>query len=330
AGTERARRHALAGRARPQAAASRRGDGDPLIARAGRAARAGRRVHADPRARSAPCRHLRGAAVTMADLVSTLGPLVADPSPVAAVLDRPVASIAYDSRRVSPGAAFVALRGLKADGATFAAQAAGRGAVLIVAETPAPAATAVPWLVASDARLALALLADRFYGHPSRQVSVIGVTGTNGKTTTAYLLAAILDAAGMSAGIMGTVSYRVGREEREAARTTPEAPDVQQLLRQMKDRGCQSAVMEVSSHALALKRVDGMQFAAAIFTNLTRDHLDFHPDMEAYFAAKRRLFELLPEGAPGIINADDPRSAQLLPVTSRPVTYGIQQPADVR
>lgn len=266
----------------------------------------------------------------MADLVSTLGPLVADESPVAGMLDRPVAAIAYDSRRVSAGAVFVALRGLKADGASFAAQAAGRGAGLIVAETPAPPGIAVPWLIVSDARVALALLADRFYDHPSREISVIGVTGTNGKTTTAYLLAAILDAAGLPAGIMGTVSYRVGREEREAARTTPEAPDVQQLLHEMKERGCRSAVMEVSSHALALKRVDGMQFAAAIFTNLTRDHLDFHADMESYFAAKRRLFEMLPSGAPAVINADDPRGAPLMPVTSRPITYGIQQPADVR
>lgn len=268
--------------------------------------------------------------MTIVDLIAALGPLVADESPVAGMRDLPVTSVAYDSRRVSPGAVFVALRGLKADGASFAAQAAGRGASLVVAETPAPAGLAVPWLVVSDARVALALLADRFYGHPSRDLSVIGVTGTNGKTTTAYLLAAILDAAGLPAGIMGTVSYRVGREEREAARTTPEAPDVQQLLREMKERGCRSAVMEVSSHALALKRVDGMRFAAAIFTNLTRDHLDFHADMESYFAAKRRLFEMLPPGAPAIINADDPRGAALVPVTSRPITYGIQQAADVR
>lgn len=266
----------------------------------------------------------------MADLISTLGPLVTDESPVAGMRDRPVTSIAYDSRRVASGAVFVALRGLKADGAHFAPQAIGRGAALIVAETPAPSGISAPWVVVSDARLALALLADRFYDHPSRDISVIGVTGTNGKTTTAYLLAAILDAAGLPAGIMGTVSYRIGREEREAARTTPEAPDVQHLLHAMREQGCRSAVMEVSSHALALKRVDGMQFAAAIFTNLTRDHLDFHADMESYFAAKRRLFEMLPPGAPAIINSDDPRAAQLMSVASRPVTYGIQSSADVR
>ena len=158
---------------------------------------------------------------------------------------------------------------------------------------------------------------------------VVGVTGTNGKTTTAYLLAAVLDAAGMTAGVMGTVAYRVGREEREAARTTPEAPDVQHLLSEMLENGCRSAIMEVSSHALALKRVDGMHFAAAIFTNLTRDHLDFHEDMETYFAAKRRLFEMLDGDTPGIINADDPRAPALLASCRRAITYGITQAADV-
>jgi UDP-N-acetylmuramoyl-L-alanyl-D-glutamate--2,6-diaminopimelate ligase len=240
-----------------------------------------------------------------------------------------VASVAYDSRRVHEGAVFVALRGQKADGAAFAAQAVSRGAIAIVAETPRPEGVTVPWLQTSDARLALALLADRYYEHPSRRMPVIGVTGTNGKTTTAYLLASVLDAAGLPAGVMGTVSYRVGREEREAARTTPEAPDVQQLLAEMIDHGCRSAVMEVSSHALALKRVDGMRFAAAIFTNLTRDHLDFHEDMESYFAAKRRLFEMLDGDAPAVINADDPRGPSLLAACRRAVTYGISQPADV-
>src|SRR5262245_13382874 len=218
-----------------------------------------------------------------------------------------VSAIAYGSRRVVPGAAFVALRGLKADVATFATQAVSRGASLIIAETARPESVTTPWLVVSDARLALALLADAFYGHPSMRLKVVGVTGTNGKTTTSYLLASIFDAAGMKAGLLGTVAYRLGGEEREASRTTPEAPDVQQLLDEMIRQGCVSAVMEVSSHALALKRVDGIRFAAGVFTNLTRDHLDFHEDMENYFLAKRRLFEMLPEGAPGIINLDDPR-----------------------
>jgi UDP-N-acetylmuramoyl-L-alanyl-D-glutamate--2,6-diaminopimelate ligase len=158
---------------------------------------------------------------------------------------------------------------------------------------------------------------------------VVGVTGTNGKTTTAYLLASILDAAGLRAGMLGTVAYRIGGEDREASRTTPEAPDVQQLLSEMLQHGCRSAVMEVSSHALSLKRVDGMRFAAAIFSNLTRDHLDFHEDMEAYFAAKRRLFEMLPDDAPGVINLDDPRGASLVDICRTPVTYALNAAADV-
>ena len=126
--------------------------------------------------------------------------------------------------------------------------------------------------------------------------------------------------------MLGTVAYRIGGEDREASRTTPEAPDVQQLLSEMLQHGCRSAVMEVSSHALSLKRVDGMRFAAGVFSNLTRDHLDFHEDMEAYFAAKRRLFEMLPRDAPGVINLDDPRGASLVEICGRPVTYAINAP----
>ncbi len=241
----------------------------------------------------------------------------------------PVAAVVFDSRRVQRGSIFVALRGLKADGAAFAAHAIERGALAVIAEVPRPSGFHQPWLVVSDARLALALLADAFYGHPSHRMPVIGVTGTNGKTTTAYLIASMLDAAGQSAGLLGTVSYRIGGEEREASRTTPEAPDVQQLLGEMLDRGCRSAVMEVSSHALALRRVDGMRFAAGVFTNLTRDHLDFHADMESYFLAKRRLFEMLATDAPAVLNVDDPRGAALVGVGGRPVTYALSHPADV-
>jgi UDP-N-acetylmuramoyl-L-alanyl-D-glutamate--2,6-diaminopimelate ligase len=268
--------------------------------------------------------------VTLQAVLETLAPVTAGgPALAAAASEARVTAVAYDSRRVAQGAVFVALRGLKADGALFAPQALARGAIAIVAETPPPDGVTAPWLTVADARLALALLADRFYEHPSRQMRVVGVTGTNGKTTTAYLLASILDAAGLAAGMLGTVAYRIGGEEREASRTTPEAPDVQLLLREMIDRGCRSAVMEVSSHALSLKRVDAMRFAAGVFTNLTRDHLDFHADMEGYFAAKRRLFELLPRDAPGIVNADDPRAAALVEVCGRPITYGINRPADV-
>lgn len=243
--------------------------------------------------------------------------------------DAVVSAIVYDSRRAIEGSVFVALRGLKADGVTFVTQAVTRGASIVVTESPRPETLTTPWVVVSDARLALAWLADAFYAHPSRQMPVIGITGTNGKTTTGYLIASMLDAGGSRAGLLGTVSYRVGSEEREALRTTPEAPDVQRLLRDMLDNGCRSAVMEVSSHALALRRVDGMRFAAGVFTNLTRDHLDYHEDMEAYFAAKRRLFDMLPAEAPAVINLDDPRGAALVEVVAKPVTYALTRAADV-
>jgi UDP-N-acetylmuramoyl-L-alanyl-D-glutamate--2,6-diaminopimelate ligase len=267
--------------------------------------------------------------VTVGDVLSTLRGITVDASGAGAAITTAVSSVTYDSRRATSGAVFVALRGQKADGALFAAQAMSRGAVLVIAETPRPETASSPWLVVSDARLALALVADRYYDHPSRRMKVIGVTGTNGKTTTAYLLASILDAGGLKAGLLGTVTYRLGTEEREASRTTPEAPDVQQLLDEMIRQGCRAAVMEVSSHALALKRVDGMRFAAGIFTNLTRDHLDFHADMETYFQAKRRLFEMLPDDAPGVINLDDPRGASLLDASKTVMTFAITKAADV-
>ena len=265
--------------------------------------------------------------MTLHDITAALGDLVVAVHAPAALA---VTGVAYDSRRVIPGTAFVALKGLKADGLDFVPQAVSQGAALVVSEQTHPPAIDVPWMTVRDGRLALALLGAAIHGHPSREMPVVGVTGTNGKTTTAYLLASIFDAAGWHAGVMGTVHYKIGAEAREAARTTPEASDVQAMLRAMLDAGNRSCVMEVSSHALALKRVDGMRFAAGVFTNLTRDHLDFHLDMESYFAAKRRLFTMLPADAPGIINADDQRAAALAAACGRPVTYGIQKPADVR
>lgn len=241
--------------------------------------------------------------------------------------------VTHDSRAVKPGMLFVALRGQRADGATFAADALAKGAVAIVSDSPAPADVTAPWLTTTDARLVMAELAAAVYDHPSRELSVVGVTGTNGKTTTTYLLASVFDAAGMPCGRLGTVTVRTGprpEDESEASHTTPEAPDVQRLLREMVTRGCRACAMEVSSHALVLRRADGVTFSAGIFTNLTRDHLDFHGDMAAYFAAKRRLFDLLPQGAPAIINVDDPRGAELAASVGRPVTFGVRKDADVR
>ena len=240
-----------------------------------------------------------------------------------------VSGIAYDSRTVKAGDVFVALRGQRADGAAFAGQAIDRGAAAIVAERQGSSDIATPWAVVRDARVALAILAAEFFDHPSRALRVVGITGTNGKTTTAYLLASIFDAAGVPSGVLGTVAYRVGAEVRAATRTTPEAPDVQRFLREMVAHGCGACAMEVSSHALSQHRVDDTTFAAAIFTNLTRDHLDFHADMESYFLAKRRLFEMVPRTAPSLINLDDPRGASLVDVVGRPVTYAIGRPADI-
>jgi UDP-N-acetylmuramoyl-L-alanyl-D-glutamate--2,6-diaminopimelate ligase len=248
---------------------------------------------------------------------------------VAALPGIDIRGLAYDSRQVKPGDVFIALKGLKAAGADFAADAIGRGAVAVVADRPADADVAVPWVIVQDARATMAALAAELYGHPSRSMQVVGITGTNGKTTTAYLLRAVFESAGNKCGLLGTVSYSVGDQELPAARTTPEAPDVQRMFRQMVDAGCRACVMEVSSHALALRRVDGTAFAAGVFTNLTRDHLDYHGDMESYFAAKRRLFDMLPSGAPGAINLDDPRGESVRKTVSSPITYAINKQADV-
>ena len=237
--------------------------------------------------------------------------------------------VGYDSRRVVPGMVFVAVPGMKADGLQFVSQAVTSGAAAIVAERPAPAPAPVPWVVVTSARLALAVLAAEFFDHPSRAMRVVGITGTNGKTTTSYLTSAIFEAAGVRCGLMGTVTYRIGSRSMDATRTTPEAPELQSFIRRMVTEGCGACVMEVSSHSLALRRVDGIEFAARVFTNLTRDHLDFHSNMEDYFAAKRRLFEMAPADAPSIINVDDPRASSLIEISQHPVTYGINKAADV-
>ncbi|MFN8058839.1 MAG: UDP-N-acetylmuramoyl-L-alanyl-D-glutamate--2,6-diaminopimelate ligase [Vicinamibacterales bacterium] len=269
--------------------------------------------------------------MTLSQLLERAGGVVPiEAGPAGRAFDEEVRGIEHDSRRVGRGAVFVALRGQRADGARFADAVKAHGAIAVVAETPAPEGWSSPWLVVPDARLALAHLAAAFYSHPSRALRVVGITGTNGKTTTSYLVAAVFEAAGISCGRLGTVGYRVGAEERQAPHTTPEANVVQQLLREMVDRGAGACAMEVSSHALALERVAGVDFACAVFTNLTRDHLDFHGDMEAYFQAKKRLFDLLSAGAPAVINVDDPAGRRLVANQRTALTYAIGQPADVK
>jgi UDP-N-acetylmuramoyl-L-alanyl-D-glutamate--2,6-diaminopimelate ligase len=274
--------------------------------------------------------------MTLSELVAAAHTLSAESSgrvAAAGSLTTVVTGVVHDSRAVSHGSVFVAIPGRRADGAAFAKDAAARGAVAVVSEAAAPPDVALPWLTTTDARLSLAELAAIFNRHPSEELLLVGVTGTNGKTTTTYLLASMFDAAGLPCGRLGTVTFRVGpsaADERDASHTTPEASEVQRLLREMRTKGCEACAMEVSSHALALRRVEFLKFRAAIFTNLTRDHLDFHGDMQQYFAAKRRLFEMLPAGVPAIVNVDDPRGVELASSLPRVLTFAIDHPADVR
>jgi|TARA_B100002003_G_scaffold180407_1_gene168409 UDP-N-acetylmuramoyl-L-alanyl-D-glutamate--2,6-diaminopimelate ligase len=270
--------------------------------------------------------------MTVGDLIPRLSGVIAPTEALGIgpdVRDRTVTTIAHDSRRVTEGALFVAVSGQRFDGAAFAADAVARGAVLVVSASPPPAEARVPWIEVEDARHALAELSATFYGDPSHELSVVGVTGTNGKTTTTFLLAAIFDAAGWRCGRIGSVGYDTGAAVRDAERTTPEAPEVQALLREMVEHRRTVCAMEVSSHALAMRRVEHTRFAAAVFSNLTRDHLDYHPDMGHYFGMKRRLFDMLPVGAPAIINTDDEYGRQLAGNVGHPVTYGIDRAADV-
>ena len=210
--------------------------------------------------------------------------------------------LAYDVRAVEEGSLFFCIPGMRADGHDFAAEAVQRGAVALVVERPL--ALDVPQLVVASARAAMAEAADIFFGEPTRELQLAGVTGTNGKTTTCFLVYEILAAAGRRPGLVGTVESRVGGKPRKLARTTPEAIDLQRLFREMLDAGDRSCVIEASSHAIELHRLDRARFTALAFTNLSQDHLDFHGTMEDYFAAKRRLF-ISGDETPAAINIDD-------------------------
>jgi UDP-N-acetylmuramoyl-L-alanyl-D-glutamate--2,6-diaminopimelate ligase len=219
-----------------------------------------------------------------------------------------VVDLAYDSRRVGPGTLFFCVRGERSDGHDFAAAAVAAGAVGLVVERALPELD-VPQVVVADARAAMAPLAARFDGDPTAELAVAGITGTNGKTTTAFLLRAILEAAGRRCGLLGTVKQVVAGVEEEVERTTPEAIDLQATFRRMLAGGDRACAMEVSSHALALHRCDAIHFDVALFTNLSQDHLDFHADMEDYFRSKRLLFEMGPGAA--VVNVDDPYGRRL-------------------
>jgi UDP-N-acetylmuramoyl-L-alanyl-D-glutamate--2,6-diaminopimelate ligase len=239
-----------------------------------------------------------------------------------------IASLAYDSRRVQPGALFFCVLGEHSDGHDHAAQAVREGAAALVVERPL--GLGVPEVIVESARAAMGPVAARFHGDPTAELQVVGVTGTNGKTTTAFLVRALLEASGKRCGLLGTVTSIVGGEERPAKRTTPEAIDLQADFRAMLEGGERGCAMEVSSHALALGRTDGVRFAVAIFTNLTQDHLDFHGTMEEYFQAKRRLF--VPAAPPGVsvVNLDDPYGRRLAAELPKAVTFAIEHDAEYR
>src|SRR3954454_20326905 len=251
--------------------------------------------------------------------------------------DRPVENIAYDSRRVQRHTMFVALRGEKTDGHQFIGHAIDKGASVIVAEREQKDPR-VTCLVVENTRTALADFSAAFYGHPWRKLKLAAVTGTNGKTTTTFLIKHICETAGLRCGLIGTVRYEIGERILPAIRTTPESLDLQELLAQIANAGCSAAAMEVSSHALAQERTRGLEWNVAVFTNLTQDHLDFHGTMENYFEAKAKLFTGLAgqtgkTKAVAVVNLDDRFGAQLVDRLEKKVpvvTYGVSPRADFR
>jgi UDP-N-acetylmuramoyl-L-alanyl-D-glutamate--2,6-diaminopimelate ligase len=236
----------------------------------------------------------------------------------------------YDSRQVQSGGLFFALRGSAADGHRFIEMAVRNGAAAVVAEDAATVPAGIPYAKVADARRAMSVMAARFYGNPTDGLSLIGITGTNGKTTTSYIIEAILEEAGIPAALLGTISYRFRDWVLPAPHTTPESIDLQKCLREMADRGARGVVMEVSSHALEQHRVDGCRFDVGVFTNLTRDHLDYHGDMDAYLASKMRLFsehlaaDSVKPGRLAAVNMDDPYGPRIASGAVSPViSYGL-------
>ena len=249
--------------------------------------------------------------------------------------DALVTDVTHDSRRAHEGSLFAAVRGAQLDAHRFIDQVMKQGALGVVSELEAPEKFGGAWIQVEEIRRAMALAAAEVHNHPSRELQLVGITGTNGKTTTTYLVASIADAAGEPVAMTTTVEYRVDKERWNAERTTPEATDMQRILRRAVEAGCRMAVMESSSQAIDLHRCDALQYSVAVFTNLTRDHLDYHGTMENYFATKRRLFDGSLGGTPrfSVINVDDERGRELgadLEVNgARVVRYALEQEADV-
>lgn len=254
-----------------------------------------------------------------------------DTPSVAGDADRVISGLAYDSRAVQPGFLFAALRGRTHDGHAFIDDAAARGAVAVLVDRPIPPRSDLTVVRVADSRRALGQVAAAFTGRPSERLHLVGVTGTNGKGATTFLVQAVLRAAGRRCAVVGTMGIVVDGETLPTARTTPEAPELQAALAALLERGQDAVALEVASHALAQERVAGCRFAVGVFTNLTRDHLDFHGSMEAYRAAKARLFASLPADGWAVLNADDPSTPVMRAVTrARVMTYGLAAGADVR
>lgn len=241
-----------------------------------------------------------------------------------------VRGIKYDSREVEPGDIFVALKGGRLDGHDFVREACRRGAVAVVVERKVGASGTVR-VVVGDTRKALALLSSKFFGEPAKKLKIIGVTGTNGKTTVSFLVRSVLEEAGVRTGLIGTVEYVIGGRKFPASLTTPLPPELHRAFGRMVDAGDRAVVMEVSSHSLALDRVYGLPFSVGVFTNLSRDHLDFHLTMEDYFKAKAKLFEMLEPSGWAVYNGDDPYGAMLREHTNAQLlSYGLSEGVDVR
>ncbi len=250
-------------------------------------------------------------------------------------LDREITGLAYDSRRVTPGTLFVALKGQNTDGHNYIEDAIERGAAAVICERDGFPTAHTTMIVVADSRESMARAATAFYENPSSKLKVIGVTGTNGKTTVSFLVKEMLLAAGIKTGLLGTIRYEIGDRVIPAARTTPEALEIQQMLAQMVRSGCEACVMEVSSHALDQQRTLGVEFDVAIFTNLTQDHLDYHGTMDGYFAAKMKLFTALQHGekkGAAVVNIDDAYGQRLHREQDVAVklTYGLGQSAQLR